>query len=204
MFTPKFNKNSISFILFIMCGLSISILVFVAMRTSSAFDKITIGNDKYRHFITIVNKQRVFSQKIVLLSERFSETNDMEDLKNVKITLQHMKDDYDFLVKNNFSKEILAIYMEKPFYLANDLEKFFLVVEDIEKNNTLLTIKELSSILSVKLDYLTYKICAESNRDLEKVNHEKYKLIIEILIAIFLQIALFITLYKKITSDNNL
>lgn len=135
---------------------NVYILVFTSLAGWALFAYITTtqiikNQQSYAHIINVAGKQRLLSQKIALIANRYYETRDEKDKEHLISLHENMKVDHmRILTMHVKSKLTTSIYYEKPKQLDEKVKHFFSVVSDFIQDDDLPLLYKIES-LSISL-----------------------------------------------------
>ncbi len=169
-------------------------LVFWAFFAFTTMNQMISTQKIYAKVINITGKQRMLSQRIVLMAKFYYERNDSYYLDETMRLLYEMKEDYNFITSNFTSKNIKNIYYtEKQINLFT--KTYFRIIQSYIKNpqkNNLQNLESYSNILLPKLDYAVKSYENESDNSIEKLKKRELFILLGTLLTLLLEAILIV------------
>jgi len=192
-----FNLKYIYSIIFI----SLSAWVIYAYITTT---EIIQSQKTYAHIINISGKQRMLSQKTMLIAKRYYETGDPALKKHLIDLYTLMKDDHHEIINTHLtSEEITAIYHRPPGNLNEKVEHYLdLLASFIESKDsrTLVEIEDTSFKLLPQINNTVYVFEKESNEKTKVLMDRELFILIGTLFTLVIEAAVIVIPAIKVAS----
>lgn len=131
---------------------NVYVLVFTSLAGWALFAYITTtqiikNQQNYAHIINVSGKQRVLSQKIALIANRYYETRNEKDKERLISLHENMKADHVHILTMHVKSELTtSIYYEKPKQLNEKVKYFLDVVSSFIQDDDLSLLYKIESL----------------------------------------------------------
>jgi len=116
------------------------------------------NQQQYAKLINISGKQRMLSQKTTLIAKRIFETNNKQLTQHFNELVTIMKSDHQFILSNLTTQHMKQIYFNQPYFLDNNVQNYFTLLDKFLNNKNLQTLQELENYSFILLDNLNYAV----------------------------------------------
>lgn len=149
-------------------------IVFISLAGWALFAYLTTtdiikSQQSYANIINIAGKQRMLSQKIALVANRYYESRDVENKKELHSLFKTMQSDYSYIIeKHTHSDATRAIYFSPPRQLDKKVKHYFILVKKYLADETLASLYQLDSASFFLLPHLDDAVNIYEKESLEK------------------------------------
>ena len=164
------------------------------------------SNDEYGKIINISGKQRMLSQRLVIVADSFFSEQNKTNLKVLKNTIQELEVAHKYLLTKVFNKELETIYFREDLdkNLAKYLSNFHKLI-DTKDESHLLNARLSSKDILTQLDKAVKEYEKHLNHQLKTLSEYEFYLMMTTLFVLFLTIVfIFIPTAKKIENDTKI
>ena len=181
-------------------------IVFLSLISWAYFAYYTMSEqiksqEIYAKIINLSGKQRMLSQKTALISNRIYQTPNKELKSHLKILIDEMKNDHDFIINNLNSQSIKDIYFNEPYNLNKKVNIYIQLLQKYYINNSKIVLEKIlneSYTLLPKLNYAVYEFEKESNEATNSLlKREQYIFIGTLLTLLIESIFIVIPIIRK-------
>lgn len=172
------------------------IFVFTSLAGWALFAYITTtqiinSQHKYAHIINVAGKQRMLSQKIALIANRYYDIRSKENKEHLISILELMKSDHAHIVASYIqSKATASIYFDKPGMLGTKLNKYHDLVAEFVHNENFSLLRDIESLSFTLLPMLDNAVNAfekESELETNRLLERELFILLGTLITLFLE-----------------
>jgi len=163
------------------------------------------SNTEFANIINISGKQRMLSQRLIVVSANYNIDSSLENKYKLESVLKEMENSHEFLLTKQFNQNIKDIYTKDK--LNNILHHYLLNFKNILKNNDVKyrsKAREESNHILLKLDKVVKEYEKYSNEKLQELEqYEFYLMLVTLFSLIFSALFIFRPASIKIQKQTN-
>ncbi len=168
------------------------LLAFFVIFTNYLSQQIIKSNNEYAKIINISGKQRMLSQRLIILATSYLKEKSDKTKQALLNALKEIKDSHKYLLTKVTTKKLNDIYFTQSLdqNLINYLYIFHKIIKNNDINELNLAIKNSKQIL-IQLDLVVKEHECAANKQLEQLSKDEFYLMLLTLFVLVIE-ALFV------------
>ncbi len=183
---------------------AVSLIALFIIITNILNTNSISSNKEYGKIINISGKQRMLSQKLVILGMNYLAHKNSHSQKELEDAITEISNSHDYLLTKSFTQELTDIYYiekldsELKYYISN-FERLLVTHDEAYLHNARLS----SNMILAKLDRAVKAYERHANQQLETVlSYEFYLMVLTLFVLLLEVLFIFKPAAKKIEADN--